>query len=246
MQLLIYPNYDDLSEFVATQLLNSIKKKPNAVLCLAAGETPLLTYQKWVKKLLAEKIDYHQCTFIGLDEWVGIAPENAGSCHYFLQEHIFKPLKINQKNIFLFDALADDMQQQCEKMNDIIVQKGGIDLMLVGVGMNGHIGFNEPGVAFNQYAHVIDLDEKTQTVGQKYFNEDTPLSQGITLGLQHFMEAKKVLVIANGVRKAEIVKRMLEENVSPEIPASIVKNHPQGIVAIDSDAAFLLKRREYP
>jgi glucosamine-6-phosphate isomerase len=244
MQLLIHPNYESLSEFAATLLTDYIKEKPNAVLCLAAGETPLLTYQKWVKKMFDEKIDYQHCTFIGLDEWVGIAPENSGSCHFFLQENIFKPLKIKKNRIFLFDAMAHDIQAQCQKMNDIIVEKNGIDLILVGVGMNGHIGFNEPGVAFNKYAHVIDLDEKTQTVGQKYFKENTQLSQGITLGLKHFLEAKQAIVIANGIKKAEIVKKMLEESVSPNTPASIVNHHPQGIVAIDTAAASLLKKKE--
>jgi glucosamine-6-phosphate isomerase len=241
MQVQVYPTHEELSEYAANLLLQCVKENAKAVLCLAAGDTPLLTYQKWVKKLIEEKIDYQQCHFIGLDEWVGISPKNSGSCHYFLQKNIFNPLKINKKHIDLFDALNENRLLECDKMNAIIDQKGGIDFMLVGVGMNGHIGFNEPHISFEKYAHVIDLDEKTQNVGQKYFKKTTTLSQGITLGLKHFLEAKQAVVVVNGEKKATIVQKMLEEPVSALTPASIVRQHQNGIVVLDIAAASLLK-----
>jgi glucosamine-6-phosphate isomerase len=241
MHIQVYPTYEELSEFAANLLLQCVKENPKAVLCLAAGDTPLLTYQKWIKKLLDGKIDYHQCHFIGLDEWVGISPKNSGSCQYFLRKNIFNLLKINEKHIHLFDSLSEDKLGECDKMNAVIDQKGGIDFKLVGVGMNGHIGFNEPQTSFEKYAHVIDLDEKTQNVGQKYFKKTTLLSKGITLGLKHFLEAKQALVVINGLKKATIVQKMLEEPVSILTPASIVRQHQNGIVALDFAAASLLK-----
>ena len=112
--------------------------------------------------------------------------------------------------------------------------------MIVGVGRNGHIGFNEPGVSFEEYSHVVDLDETTQTVGQKYFREETTLTQGITLGLQHLMEARKAVLIANGSKKAEVMKKAIEEEITTDMPASIMRKHPDGEIILDKEASSLL------
>jgi galactosamine-6-phosphate isomerase len=133
--------------------------------------------------------------------------------------------------------MSNDLSLECRDMDTFVRASGGIDLMVVGVGMNGHIGFNEPGVSWTLSSHVIGLDEKTQTVGQKYFTEPTTLKQGITLGLQHFMDAKKALVLANGPRKADIMRRVLHDGVSSDVPASIVHQHAHGIVMLDRAAA---------
>jgi 6-phosphogluconolactonase/glucosamine-6-phosphate isomerase/deaminase len=125
-------------------------------------------------------------------------------------------------------------------MDAVIREKGGIDLMIVGIGMNGHIGFNEPGVSFDNYSHVIDLDETTLTVGQKYFKSKVNLQKGITLGLKHLLESKKVLLLANGKKKAEVIRRTAEENLTNTFPASIMQKHEHGIVMIDAEAASLL------
>ena len=127
-------------------------------------------------------------------------------------------------------------------MDQLILAKGGIDLMIVGVGMNGHIGFNEPGVSFSNYSHVIDLDETTISVGQKYFKGPVVLMQGITLGLKHLVESKKVFLIANGSKKAEVIKKTIESEISNDFPATIIRNHPQGVVMVDEAAASLLSK----
>jgi 6-phosphogluconolactonase/glucosamine-6-phosphate isomerase/deaminase len=127
-------------------------------------------------------------------------------------------------------------------MDKVIVENGGIDLMLVGVGMNGHIGFNEPGVSFDLYAHVAKLDETTTSVGQKYFREATELRQGITLGLKHLLESKKVLMLANGNKKAAIIQRAIEGEITNQLPASIIRRHPNSRVMIDEDVAAMLGR----
>ena len=182
MQKLIFKDYHTLSVAAAKEILGLISNKPDAVLCLAAGDTPSLAYRLLRDMAVEEQVDFSKCTFVGLDEWIGIAPDNRGSCHYFLTNNLFIPLGIKPSQINLFDALSNDPVSECRKMDDTIRTKGGIDLMLVGVGMNGHIGFNEPGVPMNRYAHVVELDAVTTSVGQKYFKQSTTLEKGITLG----------------------------------------------------------------
>lgn len=242
MELTVFDSYNKLSEFAAEQILRTIKSKPDAVLCLATGESPKLTYNLLVRKVTEQKIDLKKVHFVALDEWIGIPSTNPGSCHYFLNENLFSPLGIT-KNIHLFDAFAFDYSRECEKMNEVIRHLGGIDLMLVGVGMNGHIGFNEPGTSETLYAHVQDLDSITSQVGQKYFAEKMELKKGITLGLRHFFEARHVIVLANGKKKSLIIKKALEEAISTQVPASLVRNHSHAQVLIDQEAASELTQK---
>src|SRR5688572_8362039 len=165
------------------------------VLCMASGHTPGLTCDLLVKKLLDEQVDYSKITFLGLDEWVGLMPETEGSCHYFFQKKLFEPLRLLPSQYFLFNALTDNLNAECLKMDTLISEKG-IDIMLVGIGMNGHIGFNEPGTPFNSLSHVASLDETTRMTGQKYFQRQTQLEKGISIGLGQVLSSKKVFLLA--------------------------------------------------
>jgi glucosamine-6-phosphate isomerase len=242
MKLIIEKDYDSMSLRAARHVMDLVKTKPGAVICIAAGHTPELTCNLIAQIANKENIDFSRCYFVSLDEWVGIPPENEGSCQYFLRNCLFNPLHINEKNIHVFNAMASDMEKECKDMDNFIRKHGGIDLIIVGVGRNGHIGFNEPGASFEQYSHVIDLHETTQTVGQKYFREETTLTQGITLGLQHLIEARKAILIANGERKAAVMKETIEGEISPQMPASIIRNHANGEIIIDKEAASLLSQ----
>lgn len=242
MQLKIYKDYPELSANVADEIISLIKRKPDAVICLASGDTPRLTCQVFAERAIKEKIDTSKFTFIGLDEWVGISPVNEGSCRYFFETLLIKPLNLSGSQVHLFDALSKNLSEECRKMDKAISEKGGIDLMIVGIGMNGHIGFNEPGVSFDNYAHVTDLDETTITVGQKYFKGSTELKQGITLGLNHLMNSKKAIVIANAAKKAPVIKKAIEGTVSDLFPATIIQQHANGCVMIDEEAASLLNK----
>ena len=239
----IYKNYHELSLAAANEIASLVKSKPTAVLCLASGDTPRLTCKLLAEKAAEEHINFSQCTFIGLDEWVGIPPENEGSCHYFFKHNLFDRINFSPANIHLFNALTDEPLKECAKLDKLIFEKGGIDLIIVGVGMNGHIGFNEPGVSFDLFAHVINLDDITIAVGQKYFSKPVALKQGITLGLKHLMQARKAILMANAVKKAEVIKRALEEPVSNLFPAGIITMHPNGMVMIDEEAASLLQNK---
>jgi len=242
MQLKIYDDHYVLSNEAANEIVAAIASKPGAVICLASGETPRLTCQLFAQKVKNEKIDLSGTTIIGLDEWVNIPPDNEGSCHYFFRNELTNPLRIPEKQIHLFDGMSEKPEVECRKMDAVIREKGGIDLMIVGIGMNGHIGFNEPGVSFDNYSHVIDLDDTTLTVGQKYFKSKAALQKGITLGLKHLQESKKVLLLANGTKKAEVVRRTVDEKVTNTFPASIMQTHSNGFVMVDKEAASLLKQ----
>lgn len=242
MRLKQFKNYEELSDFAATDIADAIKNKPSLVLCLASGDTPKLTVDLLVKKIEEEKIDYSRITFIGLDEWVGLPPTNTGSCHYFFQNKLIGPLQLKPSQYFLFDSLAGDLQNECKKMDQFINDKNGIDIMLVGIGMNGHIGFNEPGTSFNNLSHVIELDEITRSVGQKYFNEQVELSKGITIGFKHLLNTKKVFLMANGTKKAEVIQKTVEGPVTESFPASIMQKLENGFVLVDDEAASLLSK----
>ncbi len=243
MQVKIFTDHQSLSESVATEVVALINSKPEAVICFASGETPRLACRKLVEKIRNEKTDISRCSFIGLDEWVGIPPENEGSCHYFFKHELIEPLSIPSQQFHLFDAMSDQLGEECLKMDRLIAEKNGIDLIIVGIGMNGHIGFNEPGVLFTNYSHVIDLDETTRTVGQKYFKTQQTLDKGITLGLQHLLDSRKAILMANGSKKAAVIKKTIEDQVTNDFPASIMQSHPYGFVMIDEEAAADLVQR---
>src|SRR5437763_13340894 len=170
MQLKVFANYLSLSYAVADEILELVRINPTAMLCMASGESPKGTCTVTVEKANRDKIDFSQLHFVGLDEWLGIDPTNTGSCCYFFKTFLIDPLSFSPKSVQLFDALSNDPAGECKKMDDYIFHHGPIDLMIVGIGMNGHIGFNEPGISFSLYSHIADLDETTTTVGQKYFD----------------------------------------------------------------------------
>jgi glucosamine-6-phosphate isomerase len=242
MQIIRFKNYEQLSDYTADFIVDAIKNKPDLVLCMASGSTPALTCDLLAQKLKKDKVDYSKFTFIGLDEWVGLPPTNTGSCHYFFRTKIFEPLQLKPSQYHLFDAQADDLKSECGKMDKFITEKGGIDIMVVGIGMNSHIGFNEPGTSFAALSHVAELDEITKSVGQKYFNGPVELGKGITIGFGHLMNTKKVFLMANGIKKAEVIKETIEGPVTEKFPASIMQRLENGFVLIDEEAASLLSK----
>src|SRR5690349_6462004 len=164
MTLEVFKDHETLSLAAADEIIGQVRSKPSSVLCLAAGDTPRVAYRMVGEIAKREGVDFSKCTFVGLDEWIGIPPDNEGSCAFFLRRNLFEPLGISSSRIHLFNALSPDPLSECKRMDNSVKEKGGIDLALVGVGMNGHIGFNEPGVREDLYSHVVDLDETTRSV----------------------------------------------------------------------------------
>lgn len=241
MQVLISKTEQEQALAAATLLANAIKEKPQSVICLATGHSPLLTYKLLVNLIIEQNIPIDKVTFLGLDEWLGIAPHVEGSCYHFLYKHVFNPLQVRASQIKLFNSLSSSIDQDCNAMNAFTCQHG-IDLMVVGVGMNGHIGLNEPGCDIHARAHIVSLDSITQVVGQKYFKEPVNITKGITLGLQQVLSSKLLIVIANGQHKSKIVYRMLNDEVSNNVPATYVRTHPNSHIFLDTQAGSSLNQ----
>jgi glucosamine-6-phosphate isomerase len=237
MEIKVCGDYEDMSRQVAEFITDFVFRKPDAVLSFPAGETPVGAFKRLIEFAQDGRVDFSKCTFIGLDEWVGMNRHDDGSCKGFMYDKLFEPLSIPESNILFFDARAQDLEKECARMDCLIAGKGGIDLMYVGLGMNGHIGLNEPGVDMDTYSHVVELDTVTQTVGQKYFSSQTKLEKGITLGMKHLLEAETALLAVSGAKKAAIVKEVARGEVSNRVPGSILQKHANGYLYLDRDAA---------
>jgi galactosamine-6-phosphate isomerase len=235
MEIIQFENAELLAHQVADEIIDLLKLKPNATLVLTSGNTPIRAYQ-----ILAEKADkslFDDCMIIGLDEWVGIGPENEGSCQFIVKTHLLDPLSIDPQNYTFFDALSGDLQSECKRVDDLIENRGALDYIVVGLGMNGHIGLNEPGYSFDNYCHITDLAETTISVGQKYFKSETPLSKGITIGLQHLLEAEKAVLMVTGDAKAKAVQQLIDSEVGSDFPATVFRLHSNGKVYLDQGAS---------
>ena len=242
MELFIYDTYEKMSAEAAKKVMRIISLKRKTVLSPASGDSPKGLYSEFVSIIKKNKTDISDLWFIGLDEWLGMNGEDEGSCRFYLDQQLFNPLQIDKNKISFFDGKAPFPWEECRKIDDFILGLNGIDLAIVGLGMNGHVGMNEPGVSPALHSHVAEIDPVTQQVGQKYFKEKKEISGGLTLGIANLMEAKNVMLVVNGSKKALILKQVLEEDISEKLPASFLRNHPNFSVYADAEAASLLKK----
>jgi len=240
MKIRTYAGYNEMCRAAAGIIIEQIKQNPASLICLTSGDTPAGIYKLLVQYAKEGKVDFSNCYFVGLDEWVGMDKNDAGSCTNFLYESFFTPANIDPSRMMVFDAKAADLDASCAAMDSFIKQHGPLAIMLVGVGMNGHIGLNEPGADFNAYAHHSPLDPITVSVGQKYFAHETALTEGITLGLKHLQEAGIPMLLASGSKKAPIVAKALKGEVTRQVPASIFQTLDHAYVMLDEDAAAML------
>ena len=242
MKISTYPNNDTMSLAAAQLIANQVKEKPSSLICFPSGESPAGVFRHLIKMVNDNTVDLSECYFVGLDEWVGLGAGDDGSCTRFLKENFFGPAKIKDEKVYFFNAQAADLDAECDAMNAHIEQHGPLDIMMVGIGMNGHIGLNEPGTDFNLYANHSALDPVTVTVGQKYFKQETHLTAGVTLGLKHLQEAKIPLLVASGKKKAEILQKALLGEITNQVPASIFQQLTNGVVLLDEDAGSQLNQ----
>jgi galactosamine-6-phosphate isomerase len=236
----VFPDYETMSLAAAERVMALLSKKPNAVICLPSGSTPLGMFKILVSANQKGMTDFSQCVFIGLDEWIGFGAEDDGGCRNLLNKDFLKPIGLRDDQIFFFDGKAQDPEEECSRINNVVANLGGLDLIILGVGMNGHLALNEPGTPWNMYAHISELENITKEVGQKYFNKPTVISQGITIGIRHIMEAKAAILMASGSAKAEVIKRALAFPVTTEFPATALQNHFNAAFLLDSEAATLV------
>jgi glucosamine-6-phosphate isomerase len=240
MKVNIFSTYNEMSAATADFLIAHVLQKPNALLCLASGDTPTGTLKNLVNAAQQHQADFSQSDFVGLDEWVGMDKSIEGSCQHYIYTNFFDLLKIPQEKIKFFNAKAHDLRAECRVIDKFIADKDQIDLLLVGVGVNGHIGLNEPGSAFDTLCHVVPLAESTKKGAEKYFNDSKVLKEGITIGLAHMLKAKTVIVIASGAKKSAIIRQIIEGPVTESVPGSVLQRHPNVHFFIDQEAASAL------
>ena len=233
-------DYKDMSRKAANIISAQIIMKPNCVLGLATGSTPIGTYDQLVEWYHKGDLDFSKVTSVNLDEYRGLEKSNDQSYDYFMHEHLFDKVNIHPENVNLPDGMAEDAEKECKRYEELIRSLGGVDLQLLGLGHNGHIGFNEPGAAFEKETHCVNLTERTIEANKRFFAsaDDVP-KQAFTMGIKTIMQAKKILVIASGEDKAEILKEAFFGPVTPAVPASILQLHNNVIVV--GDQAVLSK-----
>ncbi len=230
-------DYEQMSRITANIIAAQVILNPNCTLGLATGSTPIGTYAQLVKRYQAGDLDFSGITSINLDEYKGLPADNDQSYRYFMNTNLFDHVNIDKNHTYVPDGLEPDSEKACRSYDDIIARSGGIDLQLLGLGHNGHIGFNEPADVFSKGTNCVDLTSTTIEANARFFaNKDEVPKQAYTMGIQTIMQAKKVVVVVSGEDKAAIVKKAFFGPVTPQVPASVLQFHNDFILVGDAAA----------
>lgn len=238
MRVYCAADYYHASRVAANIISAQVIMKPDCVLGLATGSTPIGTYEQLIRWYEKGDLDFSQVHSINLDEYRGLSPENEQSYRYFMNTHLFDKINIDKKNTFVPDGLEPDSEKACRDYEEIIRAHGGVDLQILGLGHNGHIGFNEPGSAFEKETHCVTLSENTRQANARFFAsmEEVP-TEAYTMGIKSIMQAKKIVVIVSGESKKEIVKKAFHGPITPEVPASVLQLH-NDVILVGDEAAL--------
>ena len=241
MKIIKTKDYADMSRKAANIIAAQVITKPDCVLGLATGSTPIGTYKELIKAYENGDLDFSLVKTANLDEYRGLEKSNDQSYDYFMKDNLFNHININFDNLNIPNGEKPDAEEECKRYEEVVKALGGQDLQLLGMGHNGHIGFNEPADEFPKETHCVDLQESTIQANKRFFEkvEDVP-TQAYTMGINTIMQAKTILVIVSGADKAEIVKKAFYGPVTPQVPASILQMHPNVIVVVDEAAASLI------
>ena len=237
MQIYRAKDYSNLSRKAANIISAQVIMKPDCVLGLATGSTPIGTYKQLIEWYEQGDLDFSQVTSVNLDEYKGLSGDNDQSYRYFMNHNLFYHINIRKEHTFVPNGLEPDAAKACAAYNQIIKNVGGIDLQLLGLGHNGHIGFNEPSDIFPKETHCVDLTASTIEANKRFFasEEDVP-RQAYTMGIGNIMSAKKVLVVVSGADKADILQKVVEGPITPAVPASVLQLHSDVIIVADEPA----------
>jgi glucosamine-6-phosphate deaminase len=245
MKVIIANNYEEMSKIASKEIAKLLYVKPKAVLGLATGSTPEGVYKELIELYKLHRVDFSEITSFNLDEYSGLSGEHSQSYRYFMDTNLFNHVNINKNNTHVPNGVAEDIEKECKEYDEAIEKAGGIDLQLLGIGGNGHIGFNEPSDFLDLNTHLTDLTQETIEANSRFFEskEEVP-TQAITMGLGSIMKAKKIILLASGKKKADIIAKLVEDKISTRVPASILQVHPDVLVIIDKDAASLIKNTD--
>ncbi|MBQ3115303.1 MAG: glucosamine-6-phosphate deaminase [Clostridia bacterium] len=237
MKVIVCDNYDEMSLQGAKIFEKQIREKANSILGLATGSTPIGMYQHLIKMHKEEGLDFSKITSFNLDEYYPISQTNDQSYRYFMNEQLFNHINIDKNNTFVPNGEATDADLECKQYDEKIAQYGGIDIQLLGIGRNGHIGFNEPDKKLFASTHKTDLTQDTIDANSRFFDDikDVP-TKALTMGIGSIMKAKTVVLLASGKNKHEVVNAMLDDFITTDIPSTLLKAHPDFILICDKDA----------
>lgn len=236
-------DYRAMSRKVANLIAAQVIAKPDCVLGLATGSTPVGAYQRLVELCRAGDVSFAQVVSVNLDEYKGLSPEHEQSYRYFMQHNLFDHVDIKPENTHVPNGLAEDAGVECDRYDALIHSLGGADLQLLGLGRNGHIGFNEPGNAFVKDTHVVELTPSTIDANKRFFNSEAEVPrQALTMGIGSILCAKRIVIAASGTDKAEAVFKAVAGPITPEVPASILQLHPDVVLVADREALSLLNK----
>lgn len=241
MEIIILDNYEQISEKAANIIVNEVISKPESVLGLATGDTPLGMYRAIIKQYKDANLDFSKVKTFNLDEYYGLNKENTQSYYYYMLNNLFKHININLQNTNILNGQVTNIEKECIEYEEKIKNCGGIDIQVLGIGVNGHIGFNEPSNVFEPNTHLVNLDSKTIDSNSRFFNsrKDVP-TKAISMGIKTIMSSKKIILLASGISKANAINKTVNGKIDPQVPASILQLHKNVTLIIDKDAASKL------
>ena len=241
MNVLIFDTEEQIGIAAGNYMCGQVLQKPDSVLGLATGSTPLKPYGQMIDLYKKGVVDFSKVTTFNLDEYVNLDVNDKNSYHSFMHENLFDHINIPEESINFLNGNASDPEKECEEYDNKIKKAGGIDIQLLGIGSNGHIAFNEPSDCFQRWSHVVNLKESTVKDNSRFFKsiEEVP-TQAVTMGIGSIMQAKKILIIAIGENKAKAIKQLINGNVTPQCPASVLQFHTDVTLMLDRGAASLL------
>ena len=235
--------YHQMSRKAANIISAQIITEPDSVLGLATGSTPLGIYRQLIEWYKKGDLDFSQITTVNLDEYIGLSGDNEQSYRYYMNNNFFKHVNIDMNRTFVPSGIAADIKAECDEFDARIRRLGGIDLQLLGIGEDGHIGFNEPAAHFTTNSYCVKLSEQTLHDNRRFFDKNAVMpTHALTMGIASIMQAQHIVLVATGLGKADAVRRMIEGPVDPMVPASILQMHRHATILLDADAASQLKK----
>ena len=242
IQVVVTESYDASCAYVADMICKLVNEKPACKLGLATGGTPVPMYKKLIEANKAGKVDFSAVHTVNLDEYCGIPGTHDQSYRYFMDTNLFDHINIDKANTNVPDGTAANLHAECERYEQVVASMGGVDIQLLGIGNNGHIAFNEPCDEFPEKTHVVDLTQNTIEANARFFQSmDEVPKQAITMGIGTIMKAKKIVLLANGPKKAQTIYDTVYGPITPKVPASILRLHPDVTIFVDEEAGALLK-----
>ena len=238
MKILVCKDYEELSRKSAEIVVSQVNQKKDSVLGLATGGTPVGMYQELVKSYREGKVDFGKVITFNLDEYYGVDPKNVNSYHYYMNTNFFDHVNIDRKNINIPNGMSKDIEKECREYDEKIQSLGGIDLQILGVGLNGHIGFNEPAKELMSTTHITDLTKETINANARFFEDISQVpTKAITVGMATILRSKKIVVLINGKNKSKIFEKIIGKKITTQIPATLLQLHPDVTIVVDEQAA---------